>query len=111
MGIFSKNDKQSKSQIGTTVVGNDTSIKGVIDTKGSVYIDGKFEGIVVATNDVIIGVHGEVLGEIRAKTLTVNGLIDGMMSIFWGAGVFERTISKNSFGADGKYQWAKKKCS
>jgi cytoskeletal protein CcmA (bactofilin family) len=81
MGIFSKNDKQPKSQVGTTVIGNDTSIKGVIDTKGSVYIDGKFEGVVVATNDVIIGVHGEVLGEIRAKTLTVNGLIDGMFDV------------------------------
>ena len=81
MGIFSKNDKQTNTQIGTTVISSDTSIKGVIDTQGSVYIDGKFEGVVVAANDVIIGTHGEVLGEIKAKSLTVNGLIDGMFDV------------------------------
>ena len=81
MGIFSKNDKQTKSQNGTTIISNDTTIKGIIDTQGSVYIDGKFEGAIVAVNDVTIGVNGEVLGEIRAKSLIVNGLVDGLFDI------------------------------
>lgn len=81
MGIFSKNDKQPEPQDGTTIISSDTAIKGMIDTKGSVYIDGKFEGIVIATQDVTIGANGEVLGEIRSKSLTVSGLIDGLFDI------------------------------
>ena len=81
MGIFSTDDKQAKSHSGTTIISNDTTIKGVIDTQGSVYIDGKFEGVIVAVNDVTIGVNGDVLGEIRSKSLIVNGLIDGIFDI------------------------------
>jgi len=53
----------------------------MIDTKGSIYIDGRFEGIIVATADVTIGKDGEVLGEIKSKNLTVNGLIDGLFDV------------------------------
>jgi cytoskeletal protein CcmA (bactofilin family) len=53
----------------------------MIDTKGSIYIDGRFEGIIVATQDVTIGKNGEVLGEIRSKVLTVNGMIDGLFDV------------------------------
>jgi cytoskeletal protein CcmA (bactofilin family) len=53
----------------------------MIDTKGSIFIDGKFEGIIVATEDVTIGKTGEVLGEIKSKVLTVNGVIDGLFDV------------------------------
>ncbi len=81
MGIFSKSDKQSKSQTGTTVINKGTTFKGMIDTKGSIFIDGRFEGILVASQDVTIGKNGEVLGEIRAKVLTVNGMADGLFEV------------------------------
>ncbi|BFU78022.1 polymer-forming cytoskeletal protein [Arcobacter sp. 15-2] len=81
MGIFNKTNKKPKEQIGTTVISNGTTVKGVIDTKGSIFIDGKFEGIIVATEDVTIGKNGEVLGEIRSKILTVNGIIDGLFDV------------------------------
>ena len=67
MGIFSKSSKQSKPQTGTTVINNGTTLKGMIDTKGSIFIDGRFEGIIIATQDVTIGKNGEVLGEIKSK--------------------------------------------
>jgi len=81
LGIFSKTSKQAKPQTGTTVINTGTTFKGMIDTKGSIFIDGRFEGIIVATDDVTIGKNGEVLGEIRAKVLTVNGLIDGLFDV------------------------------
>lgn len=81
MGIFGKSDKQPKSQTGTTVINKGTTFKGMIDTKGSIFIDGRFEGIIVATEDVTIGKNGEVLGEIRAKVLTVNGMVDGLFEV------------------------------
>ena len=81
MGIFNKTNKKPKEQTGTTVISHGSSIKGMIDTKGSIFIDGRFDGIIVATEDVTIGKNGEVLGEIRAKVLTVNGVIDGLFDV------------------------------
>ena len=81
MGIFSRANKQPEQQTGTTVINNGTVLKGMIDTKGSLFIDGRFEGIIVAAQDVTIGKNGEVLGEIRSKVLTVNGMIDGLFDV------------------------------
>ena len=81
MGIFSKANKQSKLQTGTTVINSGTVLKGMLDTKGSLFIDGRFEGIIVAAEDVTIGKNGEVLGEIRSRVLTVNGMIDGLFDV------------------------------
>jgi len=81
VGIFGKSDKQSKSQTGTTVINKGTTFKGMIDTKGSIFIDGRFEGIIVASEDVTVGKNGEVLGEIKAKVLTVNGMVDGLFEV------------------------------
>jgi cytoskeletal protein CcmA (bactofilin family) len=81
VGIFSKSDKKSKSETGTTVINKGTTFKGMIDTKGSIFIDGRFEGIIVASQDVTIGKNGEVLGEIRSKVLTVNGIVDGLFEV------------------------------
>lgn len=81
MGIFSKTSKRSEQKNGTTVINSGTSFKGMIDTQGSLFIDGRFEGIIVATQDVTIGKNGEVLGEIRSKVLTVNGIIDGLFDV------------------------------
>jgi len=81
MGIFSKSNKKSKSNHGTTIIGNGTIIKGAIETEGSIFIDGKFEGIIVAKKSVTIGNSGELLGEIKTKDLIVSGMIDGMFDI------------------------------
>jgi cytoskeletal protein CcmA (bactofilin family) len=81
MGFFNKTNKQPAQNTGTTVVSTGTTIKGAIDTKGSVFIDGRFEGIIVAAQDVTIGKNGEVLGEIQSKVLTVNGIADGLFNI------------------------------
>ena len=81
MGIFNKANQKSTEKTGTTVISNGTTLKGMIDTKGSIFIDGHFEGIIVATEDVTIGKNGEVLGEICAKALTVNGIVDGLFDV------------------------------
>lgn len=81
MGIFNKANKKSTEKTGTTVISTGTTLKGMVDTKGSIFIDGRFEGIIVATEDITIGKNGEVLGEIRSKVLTVNGVVDGLFDI------------------------------
>jgi cytoskeletal protein CcmA (bactofilin family) len=81
MGIFNKTDKQTKPNNGTTIISDGTTIKGGINTDGSVFIDGRFEGIIVAEQSVTIGKTGEVLGEVKTKDLIVNGLVDGLFDV------------------------------
>ena len=81
MGVFGKNDKQSKLQANTTVISEGTFIRGGIDTAGSVFIDGKFEGVIVAGESLTVGKTGEVIGEVRSKYLTVSGIVDGLIDI------------------------------
>jgi cytoskeletal protein CcmA (bactofilin family) len=81
MGIFGKSNKQSSTTPnGTTVISEGTFIKGGIDTSGSIFIDGKFEGAILAANSLTIGKTGEVIGKIKVATLTVSGLLDGIIN-------------------------------
>ena len=99
MRIFNKTNKESEEQAGTTIISSGTTMKGMIETKGSLFIDGRFEGIIIATQDVTVGKNGEVLGEIRSKVLTVNGIIDGLFDVdqvnVLGSG---RVIGKLQYG-------------
>jgi len=58
------------------IVGSDSVIKGDITSKGTVRIDGRFEGN-LAAEAVIIGEGAYLLGDITAKTLLAAGRITG----------------------------------
>ena len=76
MGVFNKSDKGSTPN-GATVIAQGTCIIGGISTKGTVHIDGKFEGVILEADVISIGLTGEVIGDIKANNLVVNGLFDG----------------------------------
>ena len=76
MGVFNKSDKRSTPD-GATVIAQGTCIIGGISTKGTVHIDGKFEGVILEADVIAIGLTGEVIGDIKANNLIVNGLFDG----------------------------------
>lgn len=69
--MFSK--KHPKLEV---VIGNETVIKGEIVSKGTVRIDGRFEGN-VAADCVIIGAGAEILGDVTSKSLIVAGRLTG----------------------------------
>lgn len=76
MGVFNKSNKGSTPN-GATVIAQGTCIIGGISTKGTVNIDGKFEGVILEADVIAIGLTGEVIGDIKANNLIVNGLFDG----------------------------------
>ena len=76
MGVFNKSDKGSTPN-GATVIAQGTCIIGGISTQGTVHIDGKFEGVILEADVISIGPTGEVIGDIKANNLVVNGLFDG----------------------------------
>jgi len=77
VGIFGKSDKQSSQQNGATVIPYGTHLIGGIDTKGSIHIDGKFEGVIASASYISVGKTGEFYGKIETKSITVSGFVDG----------------------------------
>lgn len=58
------------------VIGTETVIKGEIVSKGTVRIDGRFEGNVTA-DCVIIGAGANILGDVASKSLIAAGRLTG----------------------------------
>lgn len=59
-----------------SIISYDTKIKGDIWGGDTIHIDGKIEGNIMC-NEVIIGTRGYILGDIKAKSLSVYGTING----------------------------------
>jgi len=64
-----------------TIIGKETQFKGTISTKGTVRIDGHFEGDVSAGCDVIIGETGKVNAQIKARNALLAGLVNGNLDV------------------------------
>ncbi|MBE3594918.1 MAG: polymer-forming cytoskeletal protein [Candidatus Carbobacillus altaicus] len=69
--------KTEQSFRGYSVIQQGVWVKGNITAEGSFYIDGKIEGDLVTTQDVVIGKHGQILGTLRAGSLRLAGDIQG----------------------------------
>lgn len=69
--MFHKNTEKLESLIGSNSV-----VKGEIETKGTLRIDGTVEGNVSA-DWVVIGEHASVKGDVIARGIVVGGKIEG----------------------------------
>ena len=76
MGVFGKSNKGT-TQTGATVIAKGTCIIGGISTKGTVHIDGKFEGVILEAEAICVGKTGEVIGDLKANHVVVSGYFDG----------------------------------
>jgi cytoskeletal protein CcmA (bactofilin family) len=66
----------SKQQNLEVIIGVESSIRGEITSKGTVRIDGTFEGS-VASDCLIIGMKGVVTGDVTVRQMIVGGRIIG----------------------------------
>ncbi|MBK0382743.1 polymer-forming cytoskeletal protein [Pedobacter sp. SD-b] len=69
-------DKELKAG-SINIVGLGTEIKGNLNTKGDVRIDGKIEGNIISKAKVVIGSTGEVIGNINSESAEINGKVNG----------------------------------
>ncbi len=81
MGVFDKINQQAGSKNSTTIIGKDTFIRGGIETEGTMFVDGRFEGNISSTSSITIGRKGVVIGDIRAKRIYVSGKLDGVIDV------------------------------
>lgn len=61
-----------------SIISCDTKIKGDIWGGDTIHIDGKLEGNIMC-NEVIIGTRGYIVGDIKTKSLSVYGTINGVI--------------------------------
>lgn len=59
------------------IVGEESTFRGEMDVKGSVRIDGEFEGHIVASESLLIGQTGIVKADVEVRDLMVAGVIVG----------------------------------
>ena len=62
---------------GMTLIGEEAFFHGTLCAKGSLRVEGVFEGDITDAIDVEIGARGRVLGDLAAETLTVAGEVTG----------------------------------
>ncbi len=62
---------------GMTLIGEEAFFHGTLSAKGSLRVEGVFEGDISDAVDVEVGVHGRILGNIAAQSLVVAGEVLG----------------------------------
>jgi len=60
-----------------TIIGKDSEFKGTVSSAAGLRIDGKMEGQVLNSGDVIIGDSAEVTADVKGRNVIVSGLIRG----------------------------------
>lgn len=81
--MFSLNKKNKfnlESPLGT-IIGNNTTFKGSINSEEMIRIDGTFEGDITTSSDLIVGPTGIVNAQINAKNAIISGTITGNADI------------------------------
>lgn len=80
MGLFGYGKKPAARQQparGYSLVDDRLTIRGEIDTDGTVRIDGRIEGTIHRAGTLIVGAGGGVIGDVEAREVIVAGVIEG----------------------------------
>jgi len=59
------------------LIATGTVFEGKLRTPGSIRIDGRVVGEVIATNNISIGGGGDIDGNVSAKNITIGGKVQG----------------------------------
>lgn len=65
----------------STIIGKGSTIKGHLQIKGGIRIDGTIEGTIETDGFVIIGSSGKAKADIRAKECLISGVLDGNVNV------------------------------
>jgi len=73
------NNKKSVNNIDEMgiIIGRDTVLKGNINTKGTIHIDGQFEGEINTTGDIIMGDNAMITAQVIANNAMIAGTLYG----------------------------------
>ena len=77
MGFFKKSVPSESKRTALTIIAKGNKISGEMSFTGKLHIDGCVEGNITSVENVSIGKSGKVNGIIRAKNISVSGLLEG----------------------------------
>ncbi|MFY9321790.1 MAG: polymer-forming cytoskeletal protein [Firmicutes bacterium] len=60
-----------------TIIGRDTVANGRLEIRGSIRVDGSFDGHIHADGDVAVGESGKLKATIHAENITIAGKVEG----------------------------------
>lgn len=63
-----------------SLVGTKTVIEGVIRTEGSIRIDGRLVGDIIAKSNAAVGLTGSVEGNVTARNISLAGKVSGTVT-------------------------------
>ena len=72
-----KNNNTNIEKDSVTIISEGVKLDGKLNSKGNVRIDGLITGDIQAAGNVTIGVHGEIIGEVKAQVIIIGGKIAG----------------------------------
>ncbi len=67
----------AQAREGMTLIAEEAYFHGTLSAKGSLRVEGTFEGDITDAVDVEVGARGRILGDVAAETLTVAGEVVG----------------------------------
>lgn len=73
--VFQKN--KFKNELVNTVIGEDSSFKGILHTQRSVRIEGSFEGEINSQGEVYIGEKSKIKANIFGRRVEISGEVIG----------------------------------
>lgn len=78
-----------------TIIGAGTALTGDLDIKGTLRVDGRCEGTITSSGDVVIGEGGLIVSSVQARNLQVAGTVKGGIKT---SGVLEISSTGKVYG-------------
>ena len=76
--MFEKKEEQiSSSGVAETIVGTSVTLKGNMKSDGDITVDGNVNGEIKTKGMVSIGPNANVIANVKAKKVTVAGIVQG----------------------------------
>lgn len=75
--MFGRRPQTPQNKKVDTIIGKDTKANGRIEIRGSIRVDGCFDGDIQADGDVAVGDNGKVKAAIHAVNITIAGEVEG----------------------------------
>jgi cytoskeletal protein CcmA (bactofilin family) len=76
----SSHEKETSTGL-ATIVASGTEIKGDIESRGDIRVDGVLVGNLTTSSKVLVGPSGKIMGDVVAQQADVLGQIDGTMKV------------------------------
>jgi cytoskeletal protein CcmA (bactofilin family) len=74
--MFGKEGTEGQAGV-SSILGNGCKFTGDVEAKGTIRVDGEFDGKIVSTDSVIVGKGGIVKGEIHTAHAAITGTVEG----------------------------------